>query len=50
MVQVLGQMWFPMFDYGPREVVRSEVEMEGGGVASFVLRFRAEGSGGTLLL
>lgn len=41
-VQVLSQVWFLMFDYGPREVVSSEVEMEGAGVASFVLRFRYE--------
>ncbi len=38
--QVLGAVWSLMEDYGPREVVRSEIVGSGGqGVASFVLRF-----------
>ena len=54
-VQVLGAVWFLMFDHGAREVAGGEVtdgdegEGEGEGLASFVLRFfpsGGEGGGG----
>lgn len=39
-LHVLNVVWFFMLEYGPREVVRSEILMEGRRAASFVLRFR----------
>ena len=49
-VQVLGAVWFLMFDHGAREVAGGEVvtdgDGEGGeGLASFVLRFFSGGEG-----
>lgn len=44
-VQVVTAVWFFMLDFGPREVLGSEITVEGTGLARFVLRVFDSGRG-----